>query len=164
VLELLLFQALDRPKLTSLSRHPTRARESLSIHSAFPHSELPRSNPSSSARGADQRPALNLSLSRKDKGRPQAASSVAVVLAGRLGDLVKRYVEGAGLKVIAVDTHAAGGYADPASTGMLGHASIETTQVYTRLTITDLIAAHYLHSPIGRFHRPGATRTKSAGD
>jgi len=42
---------------------------------------------------------------------------------------------------------------------MLGHASIETTQVYTRVTITDLKAVHR------RFHpRERHSETDTAGD
>jgi integrase/recombinase XerD len=37
---------------------------------------------------------------------------------------------------------------------MLGHASIETTQVYTRLTITDLKAAHRRFHPRERDGEP----------
>jgi hypothetical protein len=46
---------------------------------------------------------------------------------------------------------------------MLGHASIETTQVYTRVTITDLKAVHRRFHPREQ-HRDGETRGNDQSD
>ena len=79
----------------------------------------------------------------------------------RLGDLVKRYVEGAGLKVIgschlfrhAMATHMLENGADIRYIqAILGHNDLDTTAIYTQVSIHKLKAVHANTHP-ARLHR-----------